>query len=108
MTKLPAPATLAAILAASLWTTSPVGAQEEAAGAAFAAPQLVKAGDEEMGSALLYPSPILLDIDGDGVQEMVIGGLRGYLSVSHRTATGWGPEARLKASDGKDLKFHNW
>ena len=61
-----------------------------------------------MGSRLLYPSPVLADVDGDGAREMLIGGLRGYIHVSERTAEGWGPEARLQASDGKELKFHNW
>ncbi len=74
----------------------------------FAPPKLLTAGDKEMGSTLLYPSPALIDIDGDGTREMVIGGLRGYLMVCRRTKMGWGPEKRLKAADGKDLKFSNW
>ncbi|MHC4921313.1 MAG: hypothetical protein ACYTKC_17195 [Planctomycetota bacterium] len=97
----------AALWATCLLTALPTAAQENA-DVGFAAPQLLMVGDQEMGSTSLYPSPVLLDIDGDGVREMVIGGLRGYLSVARRTPDGWGAEVRLKATDGRDLKFNNW
>ena len=102
-----APISLAALLAISLWIALPSAAQEDA-DPLFAAPRLLMAGEKEMGSGSLYPSPVLLDIDGDGAREMVIGGLRGYLSVARRTEAGWGAEVKLKSRDGEDLKFSNW
>ena len=112
-------ASFLALFAVTLTCASISSAQGEAAKKAagarpggalrlFSEPKLLRAGAEEMGSNCLYPSPALIDLDGDGVREMVIGGLRGYLWVSRRTKKGWGPEVKLKAADGRDLKFSNW
>ncbi len=107
-TTLPCAALLAASLNSCASPPTEVQIQTRGGGTNFAAPKLLQAGGVNLGSSSLYPSPVLLDIDQDGKAEMVIGGLRGYLSVSRRTAGGWGKEAKLKATDGKDLKFHNW
>lgn len=79
----------------------------------FEAPVQLKAGDAPLGHKLgtadrLYPSPALHDLDGDGKIEMVIGDLRGSLTVSTRTKDGWGEEKTLNGADGKPLKFSNW
>lgn len=79
----------------------------------FDAPVQVKAGDNFVGNQLnktdrLYPSPALHDLDGDGNLEMVIGDLRGTLTVTSRTKDGWGEEKVLNGADGKPLKFSNW
>lgn len=79
----------------------------------FDAPVQVKAGDSFVGHQLnkadrLYPSPALHDLDGDGKLDMVIGDLRGTLTVTTRTKDGWGEEKVLNGADGKPLKFSNW
>ena len=80
--------------------------------ATFADPVRMQAGDKMMGEARLYPSPVLHDVDGDGLQDMVIGDLFGKITVAPRLsgdgAPRFGPEAPLQAADGKELKFHNW
>ena len=75
---------------------------------AFAEPVQIKAGDKILGEGRLYPSPVLHDVDGDGTAEMLIGDLRGMITVAKRTKDGFGPEKPLLAADGKQLKFHNW
>ena len=75
-------------------------------------PILLKAADTVIGAKRLYPSPVFQDMNRDGVMDLVLGDLRGILTVSlgERTATGvtFGKEVNLKATDGHDLKFHNW
>ena len=98
----------AALVLGAVLAAPPGDPLQEAAGPVFAPPELLHAGGEELGATSLYPSPVLIDLDGDGVREMVVGGLRGYLAVARWTGTGWGPEARLKTAEGKELKFSNW
>ena len=74
----------------------------------FVKPKLLMAGDKEMGSKVLYPSPTLFDIDSDGKKEIIIGGLSGLLRFCKKTNNGWGKEIFLKAKDGKKLRFENW
>ena len=60
----------------------------------------------------LYPSPALYDLNGDGVDELIVGDLRGYLQKATREsgdiASGWGKATNIKTADGKDLNFSNW
>ncbi len=78
----------------------------------FAAPVRLRAGDQPMGEGRLYPSPALIDLDGDGVAEMIIGDLFGKLTVSKRIpgedSTVWSEPQPLEGADGKPLKFSNW
>ncbi len=61
---------------------------------------------------VLYPSPVLHDLNGDGKQELIIGDLRGYLQVAKRdSATDspeWGDSQMMQSVEGKDIKFSNW
>ena len=50
----------------------------------------------------------LNDVDGDGVQDLVLGGLSGRVTWSRRTADGLGPEVPMERTDGKQLSFNNW
>lgn len=80
--------------------------------ARFAPPKRILAGREPMGQKRSYPSPVLEDMNGDGLSDIVIGDLPGYLTVSLRLAgegpPRFSPEKRLSGADGKDLKFDNW
>lgn len=80
--------------------------------ARFAPPVRLLAGDAPMGEGRLYPSPALYDLDGDGVDELILGDLRGVLTVSKRRTgdgpQGWSEASALKGAGGDDLKFHNW
>lgn len=78
----------------------------------FAAPVMLKAGDKNLGEKRLYPSPVIQDMNGDGLADIVVGDLFGYLTVAHRMP-GQGPakfgeEAKVKDHAGKDIKFNNW
>ncbi|MBI4879643.1 MAG: hypothetical protein HY812_08300 [Planctomycetes bacterium] len=60
---------------------------------------------------MLYPSPVLLDVDSDGQRELVCGDLWGrlrvYENVGEEGDTTWGPAVKLQ-SEGKDLELPNW
>jgi hypothetical protein len=78
----------------------------------FAEPVRLMAGDPLLGEGRLYPSPVYQDMNGDGLLDIVVGDLRGLLTVALRLP-GEGPpkfgaESNLKALDGKDIDFHNW
>ncbi|HQZ66758.1 MAG TPA: hypothetical protein PLY87_16815 [Planctomycetaceae bacterium] len=97
------------LLAASLivWT-----AMAEDATLQFRAPVQLKAGEGMMGQGILFPSPKMQDLDGDGVAEMLVGDLRGQLLVSKRQGGGdstqWSALESLKTADGEPIKFDNW
>lgn len=75
----------------------------------FAAPVRLMAGDTMLGADRLYPSPVLHDVDGDGQPDLVVGDLRGWLTVARRTdATKFAAETPLHAADGARLDFGNW
>lgn len=78
----------------------------------FAPPVRLMAADKGLGENRLFPSPVFHDINGDGLQDLVIGDLIGRLTVALRLpgkgAPSYGAETKLMASDGKELDFHNW
>lgn len=80
-----------------------------AAGAAeFEAPVLLTQGDATFEKTI-YPTPVLQDLDDDGVRELVVGDLMGYLNVCKPGATdvAWAAQEPVKV-DGKPLKLNNW
>ena len=78
----------------------------------FAAPVRLEAGGKGIGENRPYPSPVFHDVDRDGLLDLVIGDLRGKITVARRQK-GEGParyagETKLIAKDGKELDFANW
>ena len=95
-----------ALLAAIL----PSAYAQEPEPAQFAPPiQLLRDGANHTG--ILYPSPVLYDLDGNGQRELVIGDLKGHITFSQRVADGedhqWTAAEQLQ-SQGKPLKLDNW
>jgi hypothetical protein len=78
----------------------------------FDAPVLLMAGDQPMGKGILYPSPVLYDLDGDKSPELIIGDLPGNLRIAQKLPgddlTAWSELTKLQSADGKDIKFSNW
>ena len=89
---------------------SPVLGQGKAG--VFADPVRVMAGDEPMGAGMLYPSPVLYDIDGDQRPELVIGDLPGYIRIAKKLPgndfAAWSELVKMPSTEGKDIKFSNW
>lgn len=83
----------------------------------FAAPQRIRAGEAFLGEGRLYPSPVLHDVDGDQLQDIVVGDLFGKITFAPRLpaakgkskkAVLFGAEKELKDRSGAQLKFQNW
>lgn len=78
----------------------------------FGAPELIRADALLAGIGRRYPSPVMHDVDGDGLADLVLGDLYGAVTVSKRLAgegpPRFGPEMPLLASDGTELVFNNW
>jgi len=79
----------------------------------FAAPKRIQAGETFLGEGRLYPSPVLHDVDGDKLPDIVVGDLFGKVTFAPRLAKSkkavlFGAETQLKDRSGEQLKFHNW
>jgi hypothetical protein len=83
----------------------------------FAPPVRLKAGDSFLGHKdpdgreRLYPSPVYHDLDGDGLADIVVGDLRGHLTVARRvagSAPAFAKEEKVLGADGKILDLGNW
>jgi hypothetical protein len=81
--------------------------------ARFAAPVRISAGGAFVGEGRYYPSPVMHDINGDKRLDVVVGDLRGIVTVAHRVPGAKSPfalgkEMPLLNRDKRQLKFHNW
>lgn len=90
----------------------------------FAPPVRLKAGEQFLGNQRvedkgdrllkgdrLFPSPVLHDVDGDGLADLVIGDLQGHLTVARRlpgATLAFAPETSVKGADGKVFDLGNW
>jgi hypothetical protein len=99
-------------IAGSVVLLSSQGSADETERTRFAAPERIRAGDTFLGEGRLYPSPVLHDVDGDRLPDLVVGDLFGHVTVARRLAAkspvAFGAEKPLNDRDGKPLRFHNW
>ena len=99
-----------AAIAAYLLTALPLMAQDDVM--RFAAPRRLEAGDGFVGAHRLYASPTVHDVDGDGLLDVVVGDLRGAVTIAHgrRSDAGvsFAAEVAWNGQDGKPLDFENW
>jgi hypothetical protein len=106
------PRLLALAMVASAILFSSPGSADETRGVRFAAPVRIRAGDAFLGGERLYPSPVMHDVDGDRLPDIVVGDLFGRVTVARRLAAkspvAFGVEKPLNDRDGKPLRFHNW
>lgn len=87
------------------------GWADETGGVRFAPPVRIRAGDAFLGEGRYYPSPVLHDVDGDKLLDLVVGDLFGRVTVARRRAgkaVAFEGEQPLLDRDGKPLRFHNW
>ena len=77
--------------------------------AKFAPPEELTAGGQPFNK-LLYPTPVLCDVDGDETRELILGDLIGNLWACEPQTEGdslaWAATQNLQA-DGKPLKLKN-
>ena len=84
--------------------------------AKFEKPVRLTAGTELINDTgkMLYPTPVLIDVDNDKRLELVIGDLWGNLFVAENTNSSnsgdpvWAPLTKLKGANSKALKLNNW
>ena len=80
--------------------------------ATFAPPVRVMAGDQMLGKGRMFPSPVLFDVDHDGLLDIVVGDLPGRLTYALRLpgagAPRFGKEQKMLGADGKQIDFGNW
>ena len=81
----------------------------------FDDPVLLKVGDTPMNAEgeMMYPSPVMFDIDNDGADELVIGTIFGgiYASENSKQEKGepvWEAPVAVNSADGEPLNLNNW
>lgn len=96
-------------------TTLPVlllAAAANAQAPTFAPPVRLMAGDAMLGQGRLYPSPVYHDTNGDGLADLVVGDLRGHLTVAVRekgaAVPSFAKETKVLGADGAIVDLQNW
>ncbi len=78
--------------------------------AEFEAPAQLTHGGEAFAK-MIYPTPVLFDVDGDQTVDLVVGDLIGRIHVCAPVGedddTRWTKSQQLQAN-GKPLKLNNW
>lgn len=81
----------------------------------FDAPQIIKVGDQPMNhnGRIMYPSPAIFDIDGDGENELILGSIMGSIHVCENSnkKTGdpvWSKPVALQNDKDVNLRLNNW
>jgi len=77
----------------------------------FESPERLTANGNDF-SSVIYPSPVLHDIDGDDARDLVIGDLQGNLRFCQPGDTAdplaWGAMKTLQTAGGEPIRLHNW
>ncbi|MEL6714422.1 MAG: hypothetical protein AAFP86_11650 [Planctomycetota bacterium] len=88
----------------------PAGDPADAPPTRFADPVPLTAGGAPL-EGLVYPSPALMDLDGDGREELVLGDLWGHLwsasPLKSGDVTAFGERAQVQCGP-EPLKLNNW
>ena len=88
----------------------------------FEAPVRLTVDDAPLNAdkKVMYISPTLHDVDGDGKPELIIGGVSGELEIHANTNVAqdgssalqgdpiWGPRETFEDSSGKAIRITNW
>ena len=65
----------------------------------------------DSGPSYAHSGPLFLDLDGDGIQELLVGNFKGTVEVFRRDARSaspaWKADGRLQIG-GEDLTVPNW
>ena len=74
-------------------------------------PFLVKSGDENIDCQPPNSAPLCVDYDGDGLQDLIVGTLRGKFRFYKNKGTSNVPvydDFTFIQANGKDAKIKNW
>lgn len=108
--------TLAHFLAAAVLQDAAAATPAAQAAPVFGPARLVEADGSPINASddILFPSPVLFDVDADGADELVVGDLWGHLFVHERVAVEgsaervWGARSELRHADGSNVQLPNW
>lgn len=76
-------------------------------------PVRLEAGGEiiDVGDCIGYAGPRLEDLDGDGLQDLLVGDFKGHIHVHRNTGTKSAPvfaAGQLMEANGEVVKLPNW
>ena len=76
-------------------------------------PVRIEAGGEiiDVGSCIGHAGPRLEDLDGDGLQDLLVGDFKGHIHVHRNTGTNSAPvyaSGQLMEANGEVVKLPNW
>jgi len=81
----------------------------------FDEPVFLKVGDAPMNEdgKMMYPSPVIMDVDNDGQNELVIGTIFGAVYACENSNSGsgdpvWEAPVSVSTVDDVPLKLNNW
>ena len=80
----------------------------------FAEPVFLKIDDAPMNESgeMMYPSPVIFDIDNDGKDEMVVGTIFGGIfsceNSGEANAPVWEAPQPVNSTEGQPLELNNW
>ena len=91
------------------------GLQAQETNSNFEDPVVLRIGDEPINAEgeMMYPSPVMFDVDNDGADELVIGTIFGgiYACENSNKEKGepvWEAPVAVNSADGEPLNLNNW
>ena len=94
-----------------LATAGAFAPSQQAPAPVFGPPVRIQAGETMLGEGRLFPSPVFHDVNGDGRLDIVVGDLRGHMTVALRTAdpvAAYEKDNPVLGADGKIVDLQNW